>query len=122
MKRTAEDGKEEINGEGKRGRTESDVEDFFALLERIRQAEKQLGVEQKFRRPEAPAVMSKPAWHLSFEWEDFSGARHADPKEGLGLENGNRNCNICPKWRPVCVDPKKGNREMLDLNLPSNFY
>ncbi|GLJ09252.1 hypothetical protein SUGI_0104760 [Cryptomeria japonica] len=105
MKRALENGKDD--GEAKRICAEdknSEVDEFFALLKRIDETEKQLrraNNRQQLPRKEASA------WRPSFEWEDFCTA-------------GNRTRDV--QQVSLCIPRHDNNtqiaRESLDLNLP----
>ncbi|GLJ09251.1 hypothetical protein SUGI_0104750 [Cryptomeria japonica] len=126
--------------DAKRG-ANSDVEEFFALLEQISATEKQICGLRRANNGEDLSIMkaarSKPAWRPSFEWEDFrstgNGARDLVPfttskaNQGISMErNGQNNRDNCVKPPCLCLhqtddDNTKVAREKFDLNLPLNL-
>ncbi|GLJ09256.1 hypothetical protein SUGI_0104830 [Cryptomeria japonica] len=148
MKRTSEEG--EIRVSEKRARSEgmstsNDVDEFFAVLKRIDETEKQFGIMRTVNKGKASsvslecspagcnkqAVMPRSVWRPSFAWEDFCGSGIGSRNENGSLctafnESSKRNLpeivnndSNCVQRRCLRVDQDyEGSRERLDLNLP----
>ncbi|GLJ09255.1 hypothetical protein SUGI_0104800 [Cryptomeria japonica] len=97
-----EEWEENEEEEAKRSCIISDVDEFFALLQRIRET----------------------VWRLSFDWEDFdgvgNGTRDVKPSPPSKAQVLNLNSKQGVKRQSICLDEKSnGDTEMPDLNLPS---
>ncbi|GLJ09254.1 hypothetical protein SUGI_0104790 [Cryptomeria japonica] len=124
----AEVKKRAIQEEEKEEEATSDVDEFFALLQRIRETGKQFPA---LRKPNPTRSLTSlqagtcnPVWRPSFEWEDFgsggNGTRDVKPSPPENAEVLNLNSKRGVKRQSVYLDEKNnGDTEMPDLNLPS---
>ncbi|GLJ09253.1 hypothetical protein SUGI_0104780 [Cryptomeria japonica] len=124
----AEVKKRAIQEEEKEEEATSDVDEFFALLQRIRETGKQFPALQKPNPTKSLTSLQagncNSVWPLSFEWEDFGSAgnrtRDVKPSPPENAEVLNLNSKRGVKRQNVYLDEENnGDIEMLDLNLPS---
>ena len=107
---------------------EAEVDEFFALIQRIRETNKQFPA---LRKPNSTnslnplkAGSSNPARRLSFDWEDFcsagTGTRDVKPctaSKAQPVMNLNSKRGV-KRQSASLEEGKNGDSEMPDLNLP----
>ncbi|XP_057837299.1 uncharacterized protein LOC131047427 [Cryptomeria japonica] len=123
-----EEWEENEEEEAKRSCIISDVDEFFALLQRIRETGKQFPALRNANATKSltslQARTCNPVWRLSFDWEDFdgvgNGTRDVKPSPPSKAQVLNLNSKQGVKRQSICLDEKSnGDTEMPDLNLPS---